>query len=247
MPSNTALATSLTSARVGAGAAIIDSSICVAVTTGVPSSTQWRMIRFCRCGTSSSGQSMPEIAAGDHHGVGGGGDAGEVAERRSRLDLGHDLRSVADDATELLDVARLADERQGDVVGAGRGHRLGELEILGGRSVQGEPLARQVDAGPTLRASTGLDLGDERIGGLVDDPQRDLPVAEHDTFADVDLREQVGIVDGDLLGGALAIAGDEPNVGRGHEVDTTVGERPGADLRARAGRPSPRHGGRRRR
>ncbi len=59
VPSNTALATSLTSARVGAGAAIIDSSICVAVMTGVPTLTQWRMMCFCRCGTSSSGQSMP--------------------------------------------------------------------------------------------------------------------------------------------------------------------------------------------
>ncbi len=48
VPSKTALATSLTSARVGAGAAIIDSSICVAVTTGVPTSTQWRRMRFCR-------------------------------------------------------------------------------------------------------------------------------------------------------------------------------------------------------
>ena len=155
-----------------------------------------------------------EVAAGHHHGVGGRGDAGEVAERRGRLDLGDDLRSVADDAAELLDVARPADERQGDVVGAGRGHRLGELEILGGRGVQGEPLARQVDAGPTLRAPTGLDLGDERVGGLVDDPQRDLAVAEHDPFTDVDVREQVGVVDGDLLGGALAVAGDEPNDGR---------------------------------
>ncbi len=59
VPSNTALATSLTSARVGSGAWIIDSSICVAVTTGLPISTQWRMICFCRCGTSSSGQSIP--------------------------------------------------------------------------------------------------------------------------------------------------------------------------------------------
>ena len=36
VPSNTALATSVTSARVGVGAVIIDSSICVAVITGLP-------------------------------------------------------------------------------------------------------------------------------------------------------------------------------------------------------------------
>ena len=40
VPSNTALATSLTSARVGAGDVIMLSSICVAVITGTPISTQ---------------------------------------------------------------------------------------------------------------------------------------------------------------------------------------------------------------
>ena len=40
VPSNTALATSLASARVGDGAVIIDSSICVAVITGTPTDTQ---------------------------------------------------------------------------------------------------------------------------------------------------------------------------------------------------------------
>jgi hypothetical protein len=39
-PSNTALATSVASARVGRGFWIIDSSICVAVMTGLP--TTWK-------------------------------------------------------------------------------------------------------------------------------------------------------------------------------------------------------------
>ncbi len=46
MPSKTALATSLTSARVGVGAEIIDSSIWVAVITGRAYDTPVRMIRF---------------------------------------------------------------------------------------------------------------------------------------------------------------------------------------------------------
>ena len=46
VPSNTALATSLTSARVGTGARIIDSSICVAVITGRPYATLVRMMCF---------------------------------------------------------------------------------------------------------------------------------------------------------------------------------------------------------
>ena len=45
-PSNTAVATSETSARVGTGAEIIDSSICVATTTGLPARRAARVICF---------------------------------------------------------------------------------------------------------------------------------------------------------------------------------------------------------
>ena len=58
-PSNTAVATSDTSARVGTGATIIDSSICVATTTGLPWRRASRVMRFCRPGTCSSGISTP--------------------------------------------------------------------------------------------------------------------------------------------------------------------------------------------
>ncbi len=46
VPSRTALATSVTSARVGTGDAIIDSSIWVAVMTGRPKRTAEKMICF---------------------------------------------------------------------------------------------------------------------------------------------------------------------------------------------------------
>ena len=58
-PSNTALATSEASARVGVAAVVIDSSICVAVIAGRPRAMHSRMIRFCRCGRSSSEHSIP--------------------------------------------------------------------------------------------------------------------------------------------------------------------------------------------
>ena len=51
VPSYTALATSATSARVGRGARIIESSICVAVMTGVLRSLHRRMIFFWIWGT----------------------------------------------------------------------------------------------------------------------------------------------------------------------------------------------------
>src|SRR6476659_6522427 len=54
-----AVATSLTSARVGVGEVTIDSSICVATTTGLP---YWRAVAtilFCSGGTCSGGSSTP--------------------------------------------------------------------------------------------------------------------------------------------------------------------------------------------
>ena len=58
-PSKTAVATSDTSARVGTGAVIMLSSICVATTTGLPIRRPRRVMRFCTPGTASSGISTP--------------------------------------------------------------------------------------------------------------------------------------------------------------------------------------------
>merc|ERR1719221_1129144 len=59
VPSRTALATSEHSARVGRGLTIIDSSICVAVMTGLPEMLASRIIIFWARKTFSGGISMP--------------------------------------------------------------------------------------------------------------------------------------------------------------------------------------------
>mmetsp|Transcript_61558 Transcript_61558/g.161715 ORF Transcript_61558/g.161715 Transcript_61558/m.161715 type:complete len:230 (-) Transcript_61558:236-925(-) len=59
VPSSTAFATSLASARVGRGAVAMDSSICVAVMTGLPFTLHLAMIIFCARKTFSGGISMP--------------------------------------------------------------------------------------------------------------------------------------------------------------------------------------------
>ena len=58
-PSSTALAASLTSARVGLGSVVIDSSTCVATMTGMPRRRARRVMSFCAVGTRSSGISRP--------------------------------------------------------------------------------------------------------------------------------------------------------------------------------------------
>ena len=55
-----AVATSDTSARVGEGETIIDSSICVATTTGLPMRRAVDTIFFCSGGTCSGGNSTPK-------------------------------------------------------------------------------------------------------------------------------------------------------------------------------------------
>ena len=59
VPSRMALATSLTSARVGRGQLTIESSIWVAVITGMPRLLALRISSFCSRGTSSAGISTP--------------------------------------------------------------------------------------------------------------------------------------------------------------------------------------------
>ena len=59
VPSITAFATSFTSARVGNGDRVIDSSIWVAVITGLPDMLQNRMISFWINGTRRAGTWIP--------------------------------------------------------------------------------------------------------------------------------------------------------------------------------------------
>ena len=58
-PSSTACAASVTSARVGRGASLIDSSTCVARITGTPRRRAAETIRFCTAGRVSIGNSTP--------------------------------------------------------------------------------------------------------------------------------------------------------------------------------------------
>ena len=233
VPSNTALATSLTSARVGAGASIIVSSICVAVITGVPTSTQWRMICFCRCGTSSSGQSMPRspratITASAAAVISASSPSAAAVSILATMPA----RSPTTARSASTSAAR-RDERQRDVVDAGRGDGLGELEVLGGRGDMPQPLARQVHAGAALRAAAALDLGEHRRStSSTAHAQRDGAVAEHDAVAGVEVVEQRRVVDGRPVRGARPAARARVATGSpASEVDAAVGERPGADLR----------------
>ncbi len=130
VPSKTALATSLTSARVGDGAVIIDSSICVAVITGTPSFDAVTQDALLEVRDVLDRAVDAEVPASDHHRIGRGHDLVQMIDRRPGLDLRHELRAVADDGTDLVEVGGGANERDRDVLHAGRRNRFGEHEIF---------------------------------------------------------------------------------------------------------------------
>ena len=101
VPSNTALATSLTSARVGDGAVIIDSSICVAVITGVAGLDAVPDDALLQVGDVLDRAVDAEIAPCHHDRVRGDDDVAQVVDRGVGLDLGDELGPVADDGADL--------------------------------------------------------------------------------------------------------------------------------------------------
>ena len=146
VPSRIAFATSDTSARVGRGLWIIDSSICVAVITGTRCSCDSRISRFCTSGTSSNGSSTPRSPRATMMPSARVGDAVDVAERRVLLDLGDDLRVDA----LRLDVGLRSSPTS---LGAAHERERHEIHILLGREggvgpvLLGERRGRHVDAG----------------------------------------------------------------------------------------------------
>ena len=95
VPSRIAFATSVASARVGSGAWIIDSSICVAVITGLPRSSERRMIRFCSSGTSAAPISTPRSPRATMAASASREDVVEHGDRLRLLDLRDHVRRRA--------------------------------------------------------------------------------------------------------------------------------------------------------
>ena len=181
VPSNTALATSLTSARVGAGAVIMLSSIWVAVMTGTPASTQARMICFCRWGTSSSGHSMPRSPRATITASADDEDAVEVGDGRCGLDLGHQRRAARRRSRRAP--RRCPRRRARTTPRRSRRPRaamtFGQAQVLGRGGLQPQPLGRDVHARAALGPAAGDDRGVARRRRSTDvDLQRDGAVAE---------------------------------------------------------------------
>ena len=85
VPSRMALATSVASARVGMRLVTIDSSICVAVMTGLPGEVRPRDQGLLGDGDALDGHLDAEVAARHHHAVGRREDLVVVVQRARRV------------------------------------------------------------------------------------------------------------------------------------------------------------------
>ena len=133
VPSRTAFATSLASARVGSACSIIDSSICVAVITGFPASRQRRMIRFCSNGTVAAPISTPRSPRATMSASDSARTSSRHVDRLGLLDLRDHARrraALPDDRLQVAHVGGGADERQRDVVDAETQCELEVIEVL---------------------------------------------------------------------------------------------------------------------
>ena len=128
-PSKIAVDTSDTSARVGTGLVIMDSSIWVATTTGLPARRADRVICFCSPGTFSSGISTPRSPRATISASARSDDLAQPMHGLRLLDLGHDGGAAARDLLRLGDVFRTLDEGERHPVDAGveRGIEIGAV------------------------------------------------------------------------------------------------------------------------
>ena len=186
VPSRIAFATSLASARVGSGWCTIDSSICVAVITGFPRSSAFRMIRFWISGTSAGPISTPRSPRATITASRLGEDVVEHVDRLRLLDLRDHVRVRArllDQRAQVAHVGRRAHERERDEVDAELERELEVGRVLARDRRDRQRDARQVDA--LVRADDAADDDLAVRAALVDvlDAQADEPVVDQHVVA----------------------------------------------------------------
>ena len=183
-PSNTAVATSDASARVGDGAEIMLSSICVATTTGRPSWRAARTMRFCASGTSSGGSSTPRSPRATITASESAHDLVQILDRLRLFHLGHDPGAAGGQRARLGHVLRPLHEGQADVVDALL-EREGEVgPVLLGQRRDRQHDVRHVDALAIRQRAADHHLRLQRVAALVLHAQPSLPSSSSSVAAD---------------------------------------------------------------
>ena len=209
VPSRIAFATSDASARVGSGWWIIDSSICVAVITGLPRSSARAMIRFCSSGTSAAPISTPRspratMTASDSARI---SSSAAIASAFSILAITWAVRAARlDQRAQRAHVRGRADERQRDEVDAELQRKLEVVDVLARERRDRERDAGQVDA--LVRRDDAADHHFASRPAALDrlDPELDVTVVDQHFVAYLEYGSEHGGADRQvaLLGRILA-------------------------------------------
>src|ERR1700726_2162793 len=172
--SKIAVATSDTSARVGTGLVIIDSSICVATTTGLPARRGAREL-LLHARHLLKRHFHAEVAARDHDGVSEIENVADAADRLRLFDLRHDGGAAARDLLRVGDILGALDEREPDPVDAGveRGFEIGM--ILRGQRRGRDGGVGQAHALAARQLAADYDLGQHARGTDFERREADLP------------------------------------------------------------------------
>ena len=234
VPSNTELATSLASARVGRELCTIDSSICVAVMTGRPHATQVRMIRFWRCGTSSVGHSMPRSPRATITASAASRMAGRFSQAARVSIFASSIGPSSPTAARTSRTSSAVRTKDTATISGATGARISRSSrSSGGGRRQAQLLRRQVHAGPALHATAGHDDRLQDPARLALDLEEDEAVAEGHAVARRQVLEQSAVLHFDAVRRRRVVARHElDDVGLAQE-HAPVGERRGAHLRAR--------------
>ena len=186
VPSRMALATSVDSARVGRRLVIMDSSICVAVMTGLPARLALAMSCFCRMAISSIGTSTPRSPRATMMPSVAFRISSKCSRASGTLDLGDDEGLFADGfrrGPHGLDVRGRFHERLAHGV-----HAVLEREFQAGAVVVGERAdaeidARQVEALPGTQLAADRDFALDIVARHALDDQLHQAVVEEEPVA----------------------------------------------------------------
>src|ERR1043166_1925301 len=183
-PSKIAVATSDTSARVGTGLVIIDSSICVATTTGLPAARAERVMCFWMPGTFSSGISTPRSPPATLLAPAKWPVSDARRAHPTPLLFGDTAPpAAARDLLRLRDVLRPLDEGERDPVDAGIEASFEVGAVLVGQRRERDGRVGQAHALARRELAADLDARDRALGRCLDRGQPHLAVVEQQRVA----------------------------------------------------------------
>ena len=209
--SKTAFATSVTSARVGSGFSIIDSSIWVATMTGLPIRRQRFTIRRWMIGSSSIGHSIPRSPRAIEDDVGRADHLVEIAHRARAFDLGHDrggASAFAQKPAELIEVLLFPGETQGDEIDLQLDPEGDVGQVLFRQGGEIHVHAGEIDVPARAERAGGEDGGANAVVLFFLHPHLHEAVVEENDVADRDVVDQAVVIDRDRVRLGRARAAD---------------------------------------